>query len=182
MSRTLDAGVDAALQASHVREVVFLAFEFSDGTLRLCTADHDIAWDSLTWIGAARVGSIEPIGEGGTLESRGLRMSVSGVSASLIATALGTHIQGRALKLWYGQFDATWQILADPVGPFQYRLDAMKLRHGKAGTIEITARDRLADWDRPRIRRYNHQDQIAEYPGDMGLQFVEQMVEKELIW
>lgn len=182
MARDLSGSVDTALQASHVRAVVFVAFSFTDGTLRLCTADHDVTWNSLTWQGVGRISSIDPVSEGGSLESRAIRMTISGVSASLISTALGTHVQGRALNLWFGVLDANWAVIAAPIGPFQYRMDALRLRHGKTGVIEVTARDRLADWDRPRIRRWNHADQIAEYPLDKGFQFVEQMVDKTLIW
>ena len=182
MARTITAAVDTELQAGHVRQIVFAEFDFSDGFLRLCTADHDVAWNGLTWLGAARVGTIEPIEEGAALEARAIRMTLSGVSASLIATALGTNYQGRNLKFWFGVFDSSWQILASPAGPFQYRLDTTRLRHGKTGTIEITARDRLADWDRPRIRRFNHADQQLSYTADMGLQYAEKMVEKVLLW
>ena len=48
--------------------------------------------------------------------------------------------------------------------------------------VLLTAENRLADWDRPRIRRYNDADQQSEYPGDLGMQFAEQMVNKTILW
>ena len=58
----------------------------------------------------------------------------------------------------------------------------MNITLGQQGTIEVVCRSRLADWDNPRVRRYNNQTQQALYPGDLGLEFVEQATEKEIFW
>ena len=58
----------------------------------------------------------------------------------------------------------------------------MDIDVGATATITVNAESRLADWDRPRVRRYNHEDQQIDYPGDMGFEFVPQMATKELRW
>ncbi|HRT09404.1 MAG TPA: hypothetical protein P5233_13565, partial [Candidatus Paceibacterota bacterium] len=60
--------------------------------------------------------------------------------------------------------------------------DTAVITLGESASIQISAENKMADWERARVRRYTHEDQIAEYPADKGLEFVPQMVEKVLIW
>jgi hypothetical protein len=65
---------------------------------------------------------------------------------------------------------------------FGGRMDAATVELGTICTITVTAESRLVDWERPRVRRYTHEDQQAAWPEDMGLEFVASMSELELIW
>ena len=58
----------------------------------------------------------------------------------------------------------------------------MNIEAGETATISISVESRLVDWERPRVHRYTNADQQIAYPGDKGLEFVAQMVEKELVW
>jgi hypothetical protein len=73
-------------------------------------------------------------------------------------------------------------VIADPVGPFTFRMDSLEFELGRTGTLRLTAEGRLADWQRPRVRYYNDADQQAEYPGDNFFANTEEFVEKTLIW
>ena len=75
-----------------------------------------------------------------------------------------------------------YTILADPKLVFLGRMDYMDLDIGQTATITLFAESRLADLERPRVRRYNSADQRAVYPDDAGLDFAEAMVERNLIW
>ena len=104
MSRDLEAGADAALQAEHVDEIVFLEFDFLSGTSRVCSREHSVEWNGFTWLGAGRVGTVEAVGEGGELEARGIAMTLSGLTGGLLATALTpAEYKGRAVRMWCGQ-------------------------------------------------------------------------------
>lgn len=73
-------------------------------------------------------------------------------------------------------------VLADPIGPFRFRCDTMAIEKGKTATITLTAENRLADWDRARIRRWTHEDQVAEHPGDRFFEQIPELMEKEIIF
>ena len=107
--------------------------------------------------------------------------SGNGKKASL-ATALDEDYQGRTATIWAAPLDSEHRIVSDPVIVFKGRMDTMPITMGRSGEITVNLESRLVDWERARVRRYNDADQQAEYPGDLGLQFVEQMVEKQLIW
>jgi hypothetical protein len=182
MSRTVTPAVDAALSAGHVPLVVLVEMDFPSQFLRLNNSAVNINWNGYDWLGVGRLGSIDPVKEGADLQARGLAMRISGIDPASIALALGTQYQGRSCKVWAAPLTTDHAVLADPVLIFWGRMDTMDLDVGATATITVNAESRLADWDRPRVRRYNHEDQQIDYPGDKGFEFVPQMVEKELRW
>jgi len=187
VSRDLEAGADAALQAPHVDEVVFLEFDFVSGTSRACTREHSVEWNGFTWLGVGRVGSIEALAEGGELEARGIAMTLSGLTPGLLAVALTpSEYKGRAVRMWCGQIDrsslSALAIVADPVGPSLYKMDQLTFQLGQTATIRLTAESRLADCQRPRVRRYNQADHQVLHPGDKFFEHVEKQVEAVHLW
>lgn len=187
MSRSPTSAFNTALGAAHLEEVVFAELQFASGTVYVCSRDRDIAWNGQTWLGRGRVGSIEPLEEGAALEARSIALSLSAIPAGMLATALDpAQYKNRECKLWLGLIDtssaAAHTIIADPVGPFLYRMDSLDFELGETGSLRLTAHSRLEDWQRPRIRRYNDSDQQKQHPGDKFFQYTEQMVSAEFIW
>jgi len=182
MSRTLTTAADNALAAGHVPMIVLVEMDFSTGFLRVNNSAVSFDWDGYTWLGVGRLGGIDPIKESGDLQALGLSFRISGIDPSSIALALGTQYQGRSCKVWLAPLTTEHTVIADPILIFWGRLDTMDIDLGQTATISVSAESRLADWDRPRVRRYNHEDQQIDFPGDLGFQFVPGMVEKELRW
>jgi hypothetical protein len=171
-----------ALAATQVRAVVFVEMDFASGYLRMNNSAQNMDWNSLTWLGIGRVGSIDPVGEGVTLEVRGLRFSISGIDPAHVSLALNEQYQGRACSMWFAPLNEDYSVIADPVLVFSGRMDLMDIDMGTTATITVSAESRLADWDRPRVRRYNAADQAITDPADKGFEFVPQMVEKNIRW
>lgn len=182
MSRSLTTAADNAINAETCSFCVFVELDFQSGFVRLCNANITLSWNSLSWVGVGDLGSIQAISEAPDLEAKGVALALSGIPSGLVSTALGEHYQGRSLKIWFAPLDANDQPIADPVLVFSGRMDNMQIEIGETASIMVSAESRLADWDRARVRRFNHADQLTEYPGDMGFEFVEQMVEKEIVW
>jgi len=182
MSRNLTSATDNALAAGNVPMLCFVLMDFPSGFLRVNNSSVIINWGGEDWYGLGRLGSIDQIEEGATLESRGLKFKITGVSQANIAIALGQQYQGRDCKVWLAPLTSEYAVIADPVLTFWGRMDVMDIDLGETATITVSAESRLADWDRPRTRRYTHEDQQLDYPGDLGFEFVPQMVEKELRW
>lgn len=182
MARTLTPAVDSALAAGHVPLVLLVELDFPSQFLRLNNSAVNFSWNGHDWLGVGRLGSIEPVKEGADLSARGLALRMSGIDPASIALALGTQYQGRSCRVWAAPLSAQHAIIADPVLIFWGRLDTMDIEVSDTATITVNAESRLADWDRPRVRRYNHEDQQIDFPGDKGFEFVPQMVTKELRW
>jgi hypothetical protein len=171
----------SALGASNLAPVMFVQLDFDSGTVRVTNLAFDIVWNGNTWLGAAYVGSIDAIVENETIQANGLSFTLSGIPSALIATALGEQYQGRKAQVWLGAISAA-ALVADPVLVFSGRMDVMNISLGSTATIKVNAESRLADFERPRIRRYNDADQRALYPSDPSFQYVPQMINKSLYW
>jgi hypothetical protein len=181
--RTLTTDLTNALAAENVTPVLFAELDFSSGFLRVHTGVGTLVVESNNYTGVGTLGQVETIEESTELQSYGLRLSLSGIPNTLIGIALTEHYQGRALRVLVGALDVNHVLIASPVLVFAGRMDNMQITLGpESASISLNAENRLIDWDRPRIRRYNNSDQQAEYPGDLGFEFAEQMVNKTLFW
>lgn len=180
--KTLTTAVDTALQSPNVPLLLLTELDFDSGTVRLCNAPYDFAWNGFTWIGAANFGQVQEIPEASDLSMAGIAMSISGINPALVSTALTETYQGRTVILRLAPMDSNYHILVDPVIVFQGRMDVMTISMAETATISVTAESRLTDWNRSPIRRYNNEDQQAEFSGDLFFEFVPQMVQKEILW
>lgn len=180
--RDLTPGVSGAVQDGHVPALLLVELDFPSGFVRANTSAVNLEWDSHTWYGVGNVGGVDVIAEHSDLQMTGVSLSLTGIPSEMIARVMGEHYQGRSCKLWFAPLDDNYIVLADPVLVFSGRIDASDIQLGDTAAISVTAESRLTDWERPRVRRYTNEDQLAEYPGDRGLEYVAQMVEKTLVW
>jgi len=181
MSRTILAGMTAALAAENLTALLFIDLEFDSGSVRVTNLAHDIVWDGNTWTGAGLVSSIDAMVEGDAGSAQGMAFTLSGIPPELVATTMTEQYQGRRARVWFAAI-AAGVLAADPVLVFSGRMDNMAVSLGGTAEIRVNAESRLIDFERPRVRRYNHEDQISQAPDDMGLQYVAQMIEKSLYW
>lgn len=179
--RSLTGAMAAALGASNLAPVMFVQLDFDSGTVRVTNLAFDISWGGNTWLGAAYVGSIDAIVENETIQANGLSFTLTGIPGALISTALGEQYQGRKAQVWLGAISGG-ALVASPVLVFSGRMDVMNIALGETASIKVNAESRLADFERPRIRRYNDADQRAIYPSDPSFQYVPQMTSRSLYW
>ena len=108
-------------------------------------------------------------------------MSLSGIPASHISAAF-ENAQRRAGKVWVGFLDSSYALVSDPVLVFSGLVDNSSITLGETATVTIFLESRLITWERVKIQRYTNESQQQLFAGDKFLEFVNQMVEKELIW
>jgi hypothetical protein len=183
MARDLSTALNTELTASALRPVVFFSGEFDGGFVRLWSGLSSIEWDGETWLGAGGLLNISPIEETADIKATGVAISMSGIPASRISTALSAARQGLPGKVWIGALDQNGAIIADPYLAFSGRLDVPELdEQGDTATITITYESRLIALERTNERRYTHEDQQIDYPGDMGFEFVPALQDKQIKW
>jgi hypothetical protein len=188
LSRDLTAAVQTAVENANVPMVAFVELDFGSGFVRVTNAPHSMTWNGYTWLGVGTLGGLDAVDEGAGLEARGVALKLSGVPVSgegdseNISIALGEHYQGRDCRIWVALLDEQFSIVPDPKLIFLGRMDNMEIEVGATATIVVRAENRLADLERPRVRRYNSGDQQLLFSGDKGLEFVEQMVDTSIVW
>jgi hypothetical protein len=182
MSRDLTAAVEAALAGTNLIAVFLVELRFGTGTVYVNNIEFDIPYDGHTWLGGGRIGSISAIDEGEDLQAYGVRLTLSGVNPALLSIALAEDYQGRPVLISLALLDTDHNIIETPVLVYRGRMDTMPMEVGQVATITLNVEGRLVDFERPRVRRYNSEDQQIVHATDRFFDFVPQMVSKELYW
>jgi hypothetical protein len=176
MARDLEAAVITELDAATLRPVIFYEGVFTGGTLRLWSGVGSIDWNSLTWVGAGNLLGISDISETADLRANGITLSLSGLPSATIAIALAQAQMGLAGSVWLGMMSAAGVVIADPYMAFKGKLDVPSIEdNGDTCVVSVSYEHQLIDLERPRIRRWTHDDAQIDYAGELGFQFMTQL-------
>lgn len=188
-ARDLTAGMLAEITAVLLRPVIFFEGEFhatgspSAQFLRLWSGVGELTWDSKVWTGGGNLLHISPLEDSTRIEALGFTVTLSGLPSDKISLALQSIRQGKPGKLWLGCLDASDAVVADPYLIQQGRFDIVVIDdNGETCTIMGQYESRLVDLLKPRIRRYTHEDQQIDHPGDNGFRHVAGLQDAVLIW
>lgn len=182
MARDISSLTLAASKQAVARPVLLAKLDFASGSVRVTSAPFDIASNGETYTGVGNLGGISTVPEGAELQSYAIQLTLSGIPADLIALALADQYQGREAKLYLALLDEGHRLTGAPLLIFRGQMDTLDIELGQSATLTLTVQSRLADWERPRLRRYTHEDQSAAYPADRGFEFVQQMAERTIYW
>jgi hypothetical protein len=180
--RALTQAAKDAFSQLNFPAIVLVELDFADGVVRLTNAAYTFAWGGHDWQGIGTLGSIEAVSEGSALQMYGCALTLSGIPPEIISEAFSANYQGRSATIWLAPMTKDYAFIADPVVVFKGRMDTMDIAVGDTATITLSVESRLVDWDKPRIRRFNDEDQRFSYPNDRGFRYVDQMVQKDLKW
>lgn len=179
----MTVAAETALAQPQIACAVLVDLAFPSGTVRFSNAGHTITWDGDTYLGAGAVSGLEPIAETASPQALSLNVRFSMLDPDYAAAILGDEYQGQPAIVRLALFDVEdLTVIADPVLVGSYRMDEPLITVGTTATIQLSLENRMADWDRPRLRRYNHADQTAVYAGDLFYEFVEELQDKVIAW
>lgn len=182
MSRGLSEDLQEQSKADVVRPIFLVRLDYSTAPVLVCSAPFPVIWNGETYLGVGNLGSLGPSQEAAELQNYAITLTMTGVPAASVAAAIDENYQGRDARIFMALVDDGHRIVTDPLLLFRGRMDTQDIELGTTANITLTVQSRLADWERPRIRRYTTEDQQSEYPDDKGLQYVPQMSEKTLYW
>lgn len=183
MSRSLTTDLRDETLAAGLEPVFFAFFDFQGGAVRVWSGLGSKTWDGNTYSGLGHLGTVAPIEETADLKANGVAFQLSGVPSGLIATALGDNYQGRDVKLWLGALDAAGAVVADPYLLFAGRMDNLEIDDGaESATIRVFAESRMVDLRRSNERRFTHEDQQIDFPGDDGLDYMPTAQSTPFMW
>ena len=182
--RLLSDAVKAALISGMVQLGVFVECLFDGGPVRIWSGVGPYVLNGDLFTGAGHFGGIDKIEESsGDVRAVGIAMTLSGIESSYISLVLQEHFQGRACTVWLAFFDLNWVLIPDVTVQFKGRMDYPVIEEGgDTCTITVNAESILIDLERPRVRRYTNEDQVALYPGDRGMEFIAAIQNKDTIW
>ena len=183
MTRTIPSGLLTALTAKEVKPyyAVKMAFENQDGTdatIRLWTGYPDRTIDGETYIGSGSLLNIDGIEEVGDLSAKSITLSMSGISSTLIALALGARYQRRVCKVYFGE-----QSVSDVIQIFSGKMNQISTSdEGETGSISLIVDSKLIELERARNWRYNNRSHRSRYPSDTFFSYVDQLPDSSVSW
>lgn len=182
MSRDLPTGMAAKLAAPKLAPIFLVSLDWPSGAVYAWTGFGDIVWAGQTYVGTGNAGSISEVRESRDGAANGVTLSLSGIPSSELAHSLEDNSQGRAGKVWLGLLTAAGALDGDPYLLFSGFIDVCPSEDsGETCTISVKLEKELID-SRARGRRYTHEDQQIEHPGDLGFEFVAGIADKQIAW
>jgi hypothetical protein len=183
MARGLSSAAIASVTSETPIRTVAIELDFPSGFVRINGSPADISLNGNIFLGVGGLGAITTVEESAELRAFDLSVQLSGVPRDSVAIALSQAYQGRRGSVWEVPLSpTTYQPVDAPILFFRGRMDQLDITVGDTATVSVRLQNRLADWDRPKLRRYTDEDQRRAHPGDLGLRFVAATVEKQLLW
>lgn len=183
MSRGLTSGMVTEVTATALRPIFLFKAEFDSGDLLLWTGVGPLTYNSETYVGGGNLIGVSEMKEVSVIEAQGASFQLSGIPSALLSLALSEPYQGRPITCFFGSIDSSGALVANPFTLFKGKMDVMKIDDSaETVTITVSAENRLIDLQRIRVRRYTPEDQKQKYAGDLGLDFVAALQEKEVVW
>ena len=204
MSRDLATDIIDALDDDVIYPFFAIELLFDgDNTLRLWTGLGTLNYNSQEWVGTGTLLNISTVEEASEIAVKGATVTLSGIPSSVISLALSQPYQGRVCNLYFGMFTvnkllqqsddyilmqtgASILLQTDQTSIsniFSGYMDQMNiLETPSTSTIELVVENRLIDLQRARIARFTSEYQKSLYPTDLGLDFVEDLQDKDISW
>lgn len=180
MGHDISAGLISASSGAVFTPIIMAKLEF-DTPVYVHTGAGTISHDSNDYLGVGTLGGVSSIEEPGAPEYTEVSLTLSGIDSSLISILLGTSYQGKTATLYYTSREPDGSINT-PYAIFVGLIDTADISSGETASIDLKIVNRLAFWDRPNIRRYNNAEQQTRFPGDKGLEFVDELATTQIIW
>jgi len=179
MSRDLTPTTIAALDDAVVYPFFAVELQFDSQTIRTWTGQGTLTLeDGTQWIGSGQLLSISSIEETQEMSVRGATLTMSGIPLDLLSLALSEPYQGRVCKIYFGVRGE--QIFNEL---FSGYMDQMNIEDGAdSATIEMRVESKLIDLERARVARFTSGYQKSVYAGDLGLDFIEDLQDKQIVW
>jgi hypothetical protein len=185
MARTIGSTFSTQLSSTQTRPFYAVELLYTQ-TLRIWTGYGDFSILGQTYSGLGNLLSIGQVQESAETKATGIKISASGLNTDVLASALTQTQQGVVVNVYFGVLTTTSNALAivdDPYQIFSGFVDTVQiLEEGDTSTISFDIESKLISLERPLDFRYTDQDQKHFFPNDKGLEFVDDLQDKEVIW
>ena len=159
---------------------MLVKLEFDTGTVYISGADFDVGYEGQVWTSLRGLGSVDPIVESDN-EIPGISLTLSGVPNEAIIHAQSEAYRGRKVTIKWAFFDDNDILCVDSAAWMGFMDVPIITREKDTCTIQVTAENRMIDWQRPRGLLFNHADQQRIDPTDNFFLGIESMVEREVV-
>lgn len=205
--RNLTPDMVSEFSAESTEPVLMAEMDFDSGTLRMWTGLGTLSWGNRDFLGGGNFIGVSAIEETQDLQARGIVCTLNGVATTNIALALAERPRGRPFRLYLGVVSSRRfvsvessdgyveledgsgyvllenQLVDSPYRIFSGLMDVIESTDsGDSATLRLSVENILIVGQRAKVYRYTDYDQKKIYPTDKGLDMINQLQDKELIW
>lgn len=167
--------------------------DFSTGMIRATTAPVDVTASGNTYTGLGSFLSVGAVRESEDSAAERITISIPVVNTAMLAATMGlaSTYRGRAARLYLQLFDEQFQPVGPRVARWSGYMEPVRITRSAAslgsgsgsGTIELPCqRAGMARARNYQGLRITHAQQLARYPGDLGLQYMQGLIEQPALW
>jgi hypothetical protein len=176
-------GFATAASSPYAKPAIFVEFHLLTGPIYVWTGRGSISWSGRTWAGVGTFGGLSMVEEGTNVQARGITLTLSGFDATLLAGVLTEYSVGLPVLVYLGLFDNAGTLIPDPVCCWAGETDQPTISvSGTEATIDVNCENKLVQMNVSVERRYTHEDQQIEYPGDRGFEYVNAIQDITIFW
>lgn len=178
--------IAALLAGQTVSAALLVKFDFLSGTMRLWQGFGDLVAGAQTWNGIGQLGSISGIESAIGDAAPKITFMLSGVDGGLVFEALSNskEVKFRPVTIFLQFFDSSMQAMDSPYAIYLGIMDVMKIKVDgpKTRIIELTSESIFTRRGIPPWGYLSSASQRGLYPGDAGLDMIQQMASVSTGW
>lgn len=184
MAREIVPALLAEISASKLSPVFLIEGLFDSGPLRIWNGLGDLTAMGNMFTGAGTLLGLSECEETTDLQANGFTVTVTGLPSTMISIALQEPYQGRVCNIYLGAINPdTGMMISDPVMLFSGFMDVMEITDAAdTASIAISIENKSIILNRTKEKRYTAETLKSDFADDLGLDFVTQMQDKEIIW
>ena len=182
MPRDLNTKNAEQAQAEKLTTILLADLHFTELATYVTTAPFNILVNANNYLGVGSFGSASAIHEVGDVRSTGVSLTLSGIDPSLVSIALNENYQGKKAIIYIGFLNEDENLVARPSIIYRGMMDVMSVQLGEQSSVSLTIESRSVALLRAKDIKFNNADQQHLFENDKALEFVEEMVEKEIVW
>lgn len=203
--RDITTAMSDGYSGANVTPAYLAELYFDSGMVGVWSGVGTLQWGEKSYIGGGNLVGISDIRENQSLEATGLNCVLNGVSSSLISTALSEKQRGRPFRLYLaivstkpivltedggsaltedgGAILVENELVDSPYRIFNGLMDTIDINtDAETATINLAVESLMLIGRKPKLRRYTSQEQKKYYPNDLGLDFIPNLTDKEIVW
>lgn len=188
---TLDGGQQAVIDSGARGAVYLVDMEWASGTGYYTSFSVPIPANGHTYTALGSFLTVSAIRESENLGLEKLTLGLSIVDTAMLAYSIGpaSEYRNRAVRIYVQLINDKWVPVQNPVLRWSGVMDKVRVERktstagSGSGTIEMSCtRAGLSRFRKSTGLRMSHEQQQLDYPGDMGLEYAEELVKNPPVW
>ena len=185
MARSIGSTFSAQLSSTQTRPFYAVEFLYTQ-TLRVWTGYSEFNIDGQNYLGLGNLISVGQVEESADVKANGLNITLTGLDTTILSGAFNETQQGIVVNVYFGVLTNTSNAIAivdTPYLSFSGNVDTVVISEGgESSTITFNLENKLIALEQPIDFRYTDQDQKYFFPNDKGLEFVDDLQDKNIVW